>query len=402
MRSITRIALIVALALLLAPAALIGILSAIIARTDPRCEGQWPDMRLCMWLQLPHLWLMPEGEPSLPPVETVSPRPLAAGEDPDRIPPLGGPGGLAADERTLPTLVTNGYASREWLGTYVIQAIPRQQANTSNELFVVSPGEAFQGAFQIGFYTSTHRSYAVFCLVDLTQRPCRPGDPPIHTIKARQYVSYEIPILLPDLSAGLHDLQVIVAMRLEGVPASAWEERAQYETLALRASIVVGNRPSPRPLSLIRAPMPLTNLGFMGISVSEPMAFPNEHWTYTERREIDARPGERITLHVQAHNLETLPADYGIAAFIDYRQVEIDYAGATHQTLYLRAKPRSWNPLGVTVTAPDRPGPHELFLISQPMPQLMLGGAWQRPYEFISSSNVFSTYRLVLNVRQDQ
>ncbi|MCS7070764.1 MAG: hypothetical protein NZM00_04610, partial [Anaerolinea sp.] len=177
------------------------------------------------------------------------------------------------------------------------------------------------------------------------------------------------------------------------------KDRALYETLALRASIVVGDRPSPRPLPLIRSPMPLTNIGFMGISASEPMSFPNEHWTWTERREIDARPGETIALHVQAHNPETLPVDYGIAAFIDYRQVELGYAGATHQTLYLRAKPRSWNPLVVTVTAPDRPGQHELFFISQPMPQLMLGGAWQRPYEFISASNVYSTYRLVLNVK---
>lgn len=80
MRSITRIALIVALALLIAPAALIGILSAIVARTDLHCEGEeWSELRLCPALQLPHLWLTPEGEPPLPPVEPVSPRPLAAG-----------------------------------------------------------------------------------------------------------------------------------------------------------------------------------------------------------------------------------------------------------------------------------------------------------------------------------
>ena len=265
---------------------------------------------------------------------------------------------------------------------------------TSNpQVFNLPPDEPFDAIALAGNYGVKDHSFALLCIVDYVQTPCRreAGEKTLlFSLASDEETRMGLDLTL---SPGAHDVLFLTFVDPADHSADpVFRQDSRFLFAFHRVRVIVGDQAvTSAPQPGVGAAPPSEKFatkdtlqpgaGLFTISrdqFSDPSQPP---W---HREEI--APGAPLNYFAAYSNAETVPRTLALMTFLDYAQVPWD---ATHATFFAELDPGARADVPAVLFAPTAPGDHELIVVAVDNPFLDLSAevAAAQPRSFFAHSS---------------
>jgi len=288
-------------------------------------------------------------------------------------------------------------------GMIGIAATWSEQSGEGGNLYVVPSGRPFIGALELAIFNFPELPELIMvCLVDFIQTPCHEAGDIVQRVPLRSGELTQMPISIPNLSEGLHDLVIVLWDDNKAQPKSPHDPaRERVTQKAFRTSIAVNGYTAPQSVTEQPLPWPYHVFGLEGLAISQAKDIWDDYGTFDPITNLQVKPGQDVEFYLHVFNRQQVRVEWAVAAFIDYRQVPLIYESNKLMPMHYSAKAGGWYPIPVQIRAPLEPGGYEFVVIGEHFPgaRMDLESSLYKDLETLSL-DVWSSAQIYLEVTE--